>query len=204
MRNSKITVITIVIAFLFASCASSYKAVDPGSLHYTSTDSSETFAYKYDILAQARNKKYAKKEGKNHIRVIAVRINNNTEQTLKYGENYKIYSGNQEVEILPVSTVTNSLKQTVPAYLLYLLLTPAKLTVSSGMSQSSTPIGLVIGPGLAILNVAIAASANSNFKKEMEAYSIVNKEIKPGDTLYGLIAIQNTDFLPLSIKIINN
>lgn len=204
MRNFKITLTAIAIAGIFCSCASSYKAIHPNSLSYTSSDSSQTFAYKYGILGQARNKKYAKKEDKNNIKVVAIRINNNTMQTLKYGYNYKIFSGSQEVEILPVSTVTKSIKQTAPAYLLYLLLTPATFTVSTGTSKSSTPVGFIIGPGLAALNVAIAAKANSNFKKEMEAYSIIDKEIKAGDTVYGLIAIQNTDFLPLSIRIIND
>jgi hypothetical protein len=204
MHNIKPTLIAIAIASIFCSCASSYKAIHPQNLNYTSSDSTETFAYKYGILSQARNKKYAKKEGKNHISVIAIRINNNTMHTLKYGYNYKIYSGNQELEILPITTVTKSIKQTTPTYLLYLLLTPATFNVSTATSKSSTPIGLIIGPGLAALNVAIAAKANSNFKKEMEAYSIFDKEIKTGDTVYGIIAIQNTDLLPLSIRIINN
>lgn len=204
MRNIKITFIVIAIAGIFCSCASSYKAVHPNKLNYTSPDSSQTFAYKYGILAQAGNKKYAKKEDKNNIKVIAIRINNNTTQTLKYGYNYKIYSGSREVEILPISTVTKSIQQTVPAYLFYLLLTPATFNVTTETSESSTPIGLILGPGLTALNVAIAAKANSNFKKEMETYSIIDKEIKSGDTVYGLIAIQNSDFQPLSIKVINN
>lgn len=194
----------VAITSIFCSCASSYKAVHPDNLNYTFPDSSQTFAYKYGVLAQARNKKYAKKEDQNHIRVIAIRIKNNSMQTLKYGYNFKIYSGAQEVELLPISAVTKSIRQAVPTYLLYLLLTPATFNVSTETSKSSTPIGLILGPGLAALNVAIAAKANSNFKKEMETYSIIDKEIKTGDTVYGLIAIQNTDLLPLSLRIINN
>lgn len=204
MRNFKITLFSITIVGIFWSCASSYRSIDPKNLNYAASDASQPLAYKYDVLKQAGNNKYAKKEDKGQIRVMAIRITNNTTETLKYGSNYKIYAGSQEVAILPFSTVAQSLNQPVPIYLLYLLLTPARFYVNTETSESSFPIGYALGPGLTALNMAIAGKANSNFKKEMETYSIIDKEIKVGETLYGLVAIRNTEYLPLSIRMTGN
>jgi hypothetical protein len=118
-----------------------------------------------------------------------------------YGQNFRIYSGNNEATLLDPSTASTAIKQTAPAYLLYLLLTPLKLNIVTDTKSSSTPIGFVVGPALALGNVAVAATSNKNFKKEMESYSILDKEIRNGETFYGLIAIRDNGFIPLSLKL---
>ena len=204
MIPARVLLFFSILAVLVSSCASSYKAINPSSLNFPDGGADSNFSYKYNVLKQANNKKLARKEDKTQIRVVAIKIINNTGKTLKYGYNYKIYSGNTEVPVLPISEVTSSINQSAPIYLFYLLLTPARFYVSTETTQSSTPIGYVLGPGLAALNVGIAAAANKNFKKEMEANNILDKEIRIGETAYGMIGIRNTDYAPLSLKIINN
>lgn len=204
MQNLKRVVLSVLILVLLASCASSYKTISPRSLNYSQSQVDPMFAYKYDVLKQAYNKKLAKKEDKTKVRVVAIRITNTTSAPLKYGTNYRIYAGSQEVRVLPVTAVTKVIKQNVPIYLLYLLLTPLQFNVSTPTSQSSTPVGLVVGPGVTALNMGIAASANKNFKRELEGYNILDKEIKSGETEYGLIGISSSDFSPLSLKVVAN
>ena len=199
MKQAKTIACLLTACYLFASCAMSYRPINPPTLRYPQGDS-DNFAYKYDVLSQTGNRKLAKKETKTQIRIVAVRIYNNTTQTLKYGANYNIYSGDRVADILAPQEATANVKEIAPLYFLYLLLTPTTLTDNSGTSSNHYPIGVVLGPGISLLNFGIASGANSHFRKELEEYNIVGKEIKPGETAYGLIAIQSPDFAPLTIK----
>ncbi|THU39751.1 hypothetical protein FAM09_14760 [Niastella caeni] len=195
------TVVAITIMALLTSCAASYKPVNPPMLRYQSIGDDSTFSYQYNVLAKARNRKLAKKEAKYGMRVVAVKIYNNTGQTLVYGTNFKIYSGNSEVRLLETDVATFRIRQVAPYHLFYLLLSPTKLTVSDFNSSKSYPIGLVIGPGLAIINVAVASTANKRFREELTAYDITQRPIANGETLYGLITVKDTDFAPLSLRV---
>lgn len=201
MQNLKRLMLSVLLSALLTSCASSYKTISPRSLNYSQSQVDPMFAYKYDVLRQSYNKKLAKKEDKTKVRVVAIRITNTTGSPLRYGVNYRIYAGTKEVRVLPVTAVTKAIKQNVPIYLLYLLLTPLQFNVSTPTSQSSTPVGLVAGPGVTALNMGIAASANKKFKKELEGHNILDQEIKIGETVFGLIGINSSDFSPLSLKV---
>jgi hypothetical protein len=200
MHPLKTFIYLFVAPCLFFSCAASYKPIEPSRLNYTRYSDTSNFSYKYDVLILSGNRKFAKKEFLTQIRIVAVKITNNTGRPLKYGVNYNIYSGNKMADILPVPEITNHIRETVPTYLLYLLFTPTKLTVSTQTSQSSFPIGLILGPALTGINVGTAASANKHFKMELEEYDILDREIKVGETVYGLIGVQLEGFDPLYLK----
>ena len=120
-----------------------------------------------------------------------------------FGRELKLtYENGNEIVALENEKVFKSLKQSPATYLFYLLLTPINLyTSSSNGSTSSTPIGLVIGPGIAGGNMIAASSANSNFKKELLEYNINGTLIKAGETRYGLIGINSDSFEALKIKV---
>lgn len=109
--------------------------------------------------------------------------------------------------MLENNKVFSTLKQSPLTYLFYLLLTPLNLytteTNSYGVQEqtSSTPIGLVIGPGLAIGNMIAAGNANGNFKKELMDYDLNGTLIKKGETKHGLIGIRTESFEALTLKI---
>ena len=203
MAISRNALIFSIIIILFTSCATSYKAIIPDSVNFPAAENGSNFSYRFDVLREAGNRKLAKKEERKLVRVVAVKLVNNTGQTLKYGYNYKIYSENAEIEVLSATRTTSYIRQSVPSYLLYLALTPAKLTFTSGYKQSSFPLGFILGPGLAGINMAISGTANKNLRTELENNTIIDKEIKPGETFYGLIGIYDNHFMPLTIKIAN-
>ena len=202
MRPFENRMLYLIPILLFCSCAARYRAINPTAAHYSEIESNSNFTYKYNVLRQAGNKKLAKKEDKRNIRVVAVKIVNNTGQTLRYGQNYKIYAGTREALLLDPETASRAIRQTVPTYLLYLLLTPMRLNIDNGDDSKSYPIGYVIGPAITAGNVAVAATANKRFRQELTDHDILEREIRNGETFYGLITIRDDGFMPLTLKLI--
>lgn len=191
------------------SCASSYKPIGPLSVNYSNTEEKDgiEFSYRYDVLREKGNKKYAKKEIKKSIKVVAVRINNNRNEPVTIGTNLKIFSGSSEVKLLEPALIQRELRQSVPSYLLYLLLTPLNLTISrtdnNGRIESdSYPIGLGLGPVISISNMAISGGANKGLLMELNQFNQINKTILPGQSSYGLIGIGDLSFNPLRVEVV--
>jgi hypothetical protein len=200
MKIIKITFLFIVIASL-TSCASGYKMIEPKTINYVSTNETDNvkLEYKYDLL----DKKYAKKEIKKEVRLVAVKITNNSDKDIMFGGNTKLtYENGTEISVLENDKVFKTLKQSPASYLFYLLLTPLNFTTSSSSgNSSSTPIGLIVGPGLTGGNMIAAISANKKFKTQMLEYNINGSIIKKGETKYGLIGIKSDSFDSLKLKI---
>lgn len=204
MKKLKAFVLLLTVV-LISSCASTYQPIKPDSLHYSSGDKKEgiSLKYKYDLL----HKKYAKKEMKKGVNVVAIKITNSSEKDVVFGEDFVLsYENGNEIYLLDASDTFTSLKQSTPSYLLYLLLSPLNLyvtkTTNGGTETSSTPIGLVIGPGLAIGNMIAAGSANSKFKTELQDFNLAGVTIKKGETKSGLIGIRSSGYNAIRIKII--
>jgi hypothetical protein len=202
MKLSKIGFLLAIIIIL-NSCASGYKIIDPNKLNYNSIDKKNgiSLEYKYDLL----NKKYAKKETKRGVKVVAIKITNNSDNDIVFGKDFKLaYENDSELIIMDNERVFTSLKQNSATYLLYLLLTPMTLnkttTTGNRIETSSTPIGYVIGPGLALGNMIAAGSANTKFKNELLDFNLNGVTIKKGETKSGLIGIKSDSYDAIKIK----
>lgn len=205
MKIIKASLLGIFLVIL-TSCASGYKMINPKSINYVSKDISDDIilSYKYEVL----HKKYAKKELKKGIKLLAVKIANNTDKDIIFGKDIKLtFKNGKEIYIVENENVFKALKQNAASYLWYLLLTPINLyttkTNSNNLQQetSATPIGLILGPGIAGGNIIAAGSANKKFKTEMLEYNINGTAIKKGETVYGLIGIKTTSFDAIQLKI---
>ncbi len=204
MKIIKTSFLLIAIALL-TSCASGYKMIQPKSINYVSTNESDgvNLEYKYDLL----RKKYKKKEVTKGVKLVAVKITNNSGKDLTFGRDAILtYEDGTEIYVLENEKVFKTLKQHPATYLFYLLLSPVNLYTSStsnGRTEqtSSTPIGLVLGPGIAGGNMIAASSANKKFKDEMLEYNINGTVIKNGETTYGLIGIQTNSYDALRLEI---
>ncbi|MCD8413767.1 hypothetical protein LNI90_04835 [Tenacibaculum dicentrarchi] len=161
------TISILVLLFLATSCASGYKTINPETLNYVSksTDKGVILEYKYELL----KKKYHQKELLKDIRLIAVKLTNNSDKDIIFGKDLKLtYDDGAGLYIMENEMVFKSLKQSVASYLWYLLLTPLRFYTtdsSNGYNQqtSSTPVGLIVGPGIAGGNMIAANSANKKF-----------------------------------------
>jgi hypothetical protein len=208
MKKSFLLILAAISSVVFTNCASTYKPIRPEVLTYSnqSLDSSISFSYQYGTLRMLRNKKYAKREDRKGIRVVAVKITNHSAEPVTFNQNLKLYAGNNQVVPLDPAFVHQELKQGVAIYLLYAPLTLAKLTFydTSTPGQiratSSVPFGLVVGPGITIGNMAVAGNANQRFLNELTMYNLIGRQIKPGETVYGLVSIHDFGFNPLSVR----
>ncbi|HEY4327958.1 MAG TPA: hypothetical protein VGN20_28500 [Mucilaginibacter sp.] len=191
---------TLSVIFVLSSCAAGYKTINPNSLNYQSTsmDKGVTVDYKYGLLSS----RYAKKETNNKIRLVAIKVTNNSGKDLIFGKNIKLtFTNNNEIALMDENQTYSELKQGWAGYLFYLLLTPATLNVNSNGTQSSTPIGYVLGPGLAAGNIIAASSANNNFKDELTKYDISGSVIKNGDSVYGLVGFKSDTFDAIKVRV---
>lgn len=197
---NKALILLSCIIFL-SSCAASYKPISPTFLSYPSVQVTEglTYSYRFNVLSDAGNKKYAKKEQRKGIKVIAVKLVNDTGRRIVFKRDIDIYMGDQVILPMEASQVRQIIKQ--PAAL-FLLWSPLILftTDCNGFSCDRTviPIGAAIG----VTNTIIASSANGKLDTEMLTYDILNREIANGDTAFGLIAISTdiTSAIELRMK----
>ena len=203
MKFVKIALLLIVVAF--SSCASGYKTINPNTLNYISksTDKGVVLEYKYELL----KKKYNKKEISKGIRLIAVKVTNNSDRNLVFGRDIKlVHDNDNNLYIMENETVYSSLKQSPASYLWYLLLTPMNLYTTETRNgfttqTGSTPIGLVIGPGLAGGNMIAASTANGKFEQDLLEHNINGVTIKKGETISGLIGVRSDDYNAIKIKV---
>jgi hypothetical protein len=200
----------LAFAMLMNSCASGYKKINPETINYVSKsiESNILLEYKYDLLG----KKYKKKETKNNIKLIAVKITNNTEKEIVLGRDFKLsYENGNEVSLIETEKLFKTIKQSPASYLWYLLLAPVQLqsgttTTSNGFytetkPANTFPIGLIAGPGLAAGNMIAASSANKNFKNELMQFDLNGKTIKKGETVYGLIGSNSNSYDSIKVKV---
>jgi hypothetical protein len=199
--KTQTTVLALLCIFLLDSCASNYHLINPGTLNYQSgsSDKSVSMDYKYNLLTG----RYAKRETKNNIRLIAIKITNNSGRDLHFSKDIKLTYGNgTDVVLVDNAQVFDATKQHPAIYLLYMLLTPAKFTTTSnGMQTSSVPVGYAFGPGITAGNMIVASSANGKYKEELLKYDIAGTVIKNGATVYGLAGINSNSFEGIKVKV---
>lgn len=200
----KTNIILIIIIGLLSSCATIYKPINPTKLNYKVSDYKDGIglSYKYDVLQLKGNKKYAKSEDRAGVRLVAVKIVNNTDSTLNLGTDVIFYSGNKPIELITPFMMENRIKQISTAYLPYILFTFLRVNISNSYYSQSIPVGYFLGPLLTFGNVIVASSSNKNLLNELNKYDITHKEIQKGETVYGLISIDEAEFMPLSTKLI--
>ena len=198
------TVILLSVLFI-SGCATSYNAINPRQLYYTAHTSRDgiLISYKYNVLQEKGNKKFAKKERRKNVQMIAIKLTNKTNRTINARKDLIFYSGDTPIYPMQPVDVKNKIRQSVPSYLPYLLLTFTTVIFPDGSSAVAVPVGLVLGPGITAGNMAVAATANKRLLDELDRYNILDKDIAPGDTVFGIISVQNSGFGPISVRLKN-
>jgi hypothetical protein len=209
MRYLSSKLVVIISATFLSGCATSYKRIQPTTLNYNSQFSKNgiDLSYKYDVLREKGNKKYAKKEEKKAVKIVAIKISNNTGDEISVARDLDFFVGQNKVFPLEPQVAQGLIKQHALAYLPYALLTFTNLTITKSTaysySQNVYPIGLGIGPGVTGGNMALASISNKKLLNELYEFDILNRVIKNGETVYGLIGVRSTDFGPISVEVKN-
>jgi len=203
MKTRIIRSLVLLSVFFLIGCAASYKPIYPPSVNYSSHDLQEgiSFSYKYDVLRERGDKRYANKEFKKNVRVVAVKLTNNTDGVLNVGADLMFFDGTNQIIPMDPRSISSAIKQITPGYLGYLLLTFVSLSVTTNSGTDYYPVGLVMGPVITLGNVVVSASANSNLQKELDMYDIRNRDIQPGETIYGIMGFYNIGYDVLKVKI---
>ena len=204
--NTEKNLLIVLALIVTAGCASRYRPVKPESISYlTKSDKSDVeLYYRYDILAEAGNVKQVNKELRNDIKLVAVKITNTSNRQFTIGTDAKIYGDNKELRVLDNDALHRELRQSTVLYAGYLALFPLKFSfeINNGKKTVDVFAGAAIGTGIAAGNIYAAAKANKKLRTELEKYNLLNKTILPGETVYGLIGIPATGYVPLSIKFV--
>ena len=83
----------VSVIFLY-SCAGSYHAVNPKTISFAQIPKEEKvpISYRFDVLRDAGNKKMSKKEIKHNMKIVAVKLTNNTDSIINVGKNLEFSS----------------------------------------------------------------------------------------------------------------
>lgn len=192
-----------VTGLCLSGCATSYNMIMPPMLSYPdkTVSDSVSFYYRYNVLEESDNRKYARREQKSGVKILSVKVVNNSAKTISFKNNLQLFDGSRLVLPKDNTLVYYDVKQSVPSYLVYLILLPMhKITVNFGGPANVFPFGYVVAPLFATTNMIKAAHANNLFRFEMVKFNIINQDIPPGETVYGLICIESEDEIPLTLK----
>ena len=143
------------------------------------------------------------KETKFNVKLVAVKLTNNSGRDLIFGKDIKLTYGNgSEAVLMQNPQVYSALRQKNEYYLFYMILTAATITTTTnGQQTSSIPIGYALGPGLTATNLLVADAANKTFNDELLKYNILGTTIKNGTTVYGLVGINSANYEGLKVKV---
>ena len=204
MKKSITKLLALTILLVLSGCASSYRPINPPALKYNSQDLQDGvgFSYKYEVLRERGNQDYAEQEIEEGIKLVAVKITNNTDSVINIGRNVALFSGQSLLFPMEPATIHESIKQNVSQSLGFLLLGFINLTVTTDNSNKTYPIGLAIGAPLSIGNILLARSANNKLWKELNQYNILYRDIQKGETIYGIIGIKDMDYNTITLKMI--
>jgi len=196
--------LTIVLFFLLFGCASTYQRIYPHSINYTAHNIHDgiSISYKYDVLFERGNTKYARKERKKRIKILAVKLTNNTDTLIRLYKDVEYFSGDRQIFPMEPIALKNSIKQSVVSYLPYLLLTFFNIYVTIDDNTTTYPVGLVIGPGITFGNMIVAAAANDNMYREFTDHCLMHKTVNKGETVYGIIGFRDIDYNTFSVRLI--
>ncbi len=194
---------------LGSGCAGSYTAIRPDRIatyQASPAGSPLQFGYQFDALRQhGHNKKYVKKEQKKGYRVVAVQVKNNTATEINFSRDAVLYYGDRPIVPVSSTIAAQDMKQGVAIYLLYVLLNVrvgATSTYTNGVQTSSTPGTFIpTGPFIAGGNMLGAGLANKNFRRELEQYDLTNRNIRPGETVNGILCLRETGVAPLRLEL---
>ena len=186
---------------MIGGCAQNYYAINPSKISYNASNVLEDISlyYRYDVLDARGNSKLARKEKRLKVKLVAVKVTNNTDSIINIGRNALFFSGGSKIFPLDAISLKNNIKQSLPSQLFYLLLSPLNLTLNN---NDPIPIGYLLGPAISGTNIVVAGKANKNFYKELQQNDILYRDIRVGETVYGLVGFQNLDYAPLTIKLI--
>lgn len=180
--------ILLLTSLLAMGCASSYQAIQPLNLTFDNNrplegDTSVSIAYRYDVLQHSGNVSYNNLSLKWGFCVLAFRIENRSDNTLLFPENFAFYDTSGLVEPLRLAYASDRLVH----------------TGSDENAGDYTGIGLIFSLP-SIINAMSDAGSDEALLEEFKAYYLVNSTIFPHTSVTGLVAFKVKPGTYLTVK----
>jgi hypothetical protein len=197
MRKYIHILISFLIALLQFSCISSYYSINPDQASFQlleEPDSSVNIIAvpSMDNLLVA-NKTFYKKALKNDIQLVAIKIINNTDDTLQFSMNQiEVYNNYEKMELLTPEKITKTLG--------YNILGRSSLTAlciigsfqfgtfTTGLINLYSP--LLYATPFSGYYLIRSIQANKRFREDIENLLPVIKPLLPHQTVYGVISFK--------------
>lgn len=180
-------------ASVLAQCAVRYKPVNPETVAYDGLEENDDlrFAYRYDVLKYRRNFKLARYQEDLGAMVIAVQITNKTSRPLNIARDMDLFTEEGEYPYtMAGGKAIKELSQPVGPYLFYGLIVYARFDCEDVGRDCGVSHVIPVGLGFAAFNMIRAHKANRALEKEFKQYDLENLEIAPGQTVYGIVALE--------------
>jgi len=192
------------VCLLASGCAGTYHNASTSTLYFNQTEEVDgvEFSYKYDVLTERGSRRYARKERRKDIRIVAIQLTNKTDSSLKFSQDIRLYHGDERVYLVDKQVLGKELSQTPLFYFVHLLMSPWLIRERENGDLNTYPVGLILGTGFSFVNVSTAAVANHRFKQDLHMEDPIGKEIEPGETLTGLVGIRDSLYSPLRIRLV--
>lgn len=194
-------------AVLLSGCAGSYRAIQPERITSYQpagrAGDAVDFSYRYSaLLTNGANKKYVKKERKRGYQIVAVQLRNNTSTDLNFSRDLELSFGGRPIQPVSSLQASQDLKQGVAIYLLYILgIGQVGGTTNPYTGQTTGGTIFPWGPVAAGGNMLVASGANKNMRNELASYDLTNKVLRPGETVYGIIPLRESNVAPLRLTL---
>lgn len=177
MKNSLFCL--LLLSSLLWSCASNYYTIQPETIRFdasrdTLVGGELAIAWQYEVLKAAGNRRYARKERQQGVSLLALRLANQGAETLAFTETVEIFAGAEQLWPLSVEEAAKVFVQRTRE-------------PGEGAVEVEGAEGIVMAASL--FNMAKGLNANIRFVKELDAYYLAGRDIPPGSTITGLLAL---------------
>jgi hypothetical protein len=180
----------ILIIGVLISCAANYYPISPLTIDYQDAtflevDSNISIGYKYDVLRQAGNKKYARFEKRWNVSLLALFIDNKGTDTLYVPDDLVFLDG--EIPVMPF--------ELEELQMLY----QTNTDLNRADSDWAADIPWWVSLGFGSWNLIKSERADESLMEELENYYLIYSLIYPGTRVSGLIVLPIERNTPLSI-----
>lgn len=194
-------IVVCILLLQLVSCAKKYHPLSLQTMGYpggTNVSGIEV-GYLYNVLSLKGNRRYAKKERRKDIRLVAVKITNHFDHSINVRRDIQFMANGNPVELIEPQIVYNKLKQRAALYVLYAFAFFRVPVNNSNGTQSK--IVVPIGLPFAAYNMAVGFGANKKFLMDLEMFNLNSKIVMPGESAIGLISVYNPGYPTLSARL---
>ncbi|MDB4728160.1 hypothetical protein OAF63_05145 [Saprospiraceae bacterium] len=137
---------------------------------------------RYHVLKEAGNGRYAKQEERFGVSLLAIKIENNSTDTLYFPGNLSVIAQTTALYMLEMDEAYEAIRQDI---------------VERSETQERTFGEWLLHLPRFITNLILQTKANKKFREELDEYYLLHCYIAPGVTMIGLLGVDVKKDTPL-------